>query len=332
MTQCNNTIWQLIGKKWIRIYKNKDCSYRRRQCMDDAKNKSLLTNTWFSQTEVPVVTPFPPKDTRKIVPKDYISRFPYHAICQIIGLYSDQKEYVSTGWLVDRRTVITAGHVLFPKDKALHLLDLEIRPGRFGKSSLGRHRAIARRAMENWEISRDMEEDIGAIRLDSPVDKRITPLNFRCILTDKIIRDKVIEEVNIVGYPIDRGREQSVCIFDCSKKSSPKTSIEKSRSQIYGAGNYPYYSSGITKLMYKDRKSKKPFNRLFYQIDTCSGQSGSPLYLRIPNNKGRNIVYVVGVHSANYKEYPGSMANSATLITPKAIKFINKFISTRGVI
>lgn len=100
--------------------------------------------------------------------------------------------------------------------------------------------------------------------------------------------------------------------------------IEETTASISG---YSEYDGGYNKLLTHDGSIKKFHDgRLFYQMDTDVGQSGSPIWVNeTPDN---SIPTALGVHAYNTEMTPKFLkieANSATALTREIVNLIGRW-------
>ncbi len=249
-------------------------------------------------------------DDRTPVPDP--TEIPYRRICQIS--YRTPRANSSrttprrgTGWLIGPRTLLTAGHVILDlsnrDDPELLSTDFRIAPGRTGKGSdgdavpYGLYRAARLSAHPRWLSDCDPEFDIGCIHLDRPVPGRVGYWGFAAF------DDAALEgaEVNIAGYPVEGPPEDP---------DGPPIPIKH---------------NGMKAFWHRNRIGRVTPQRLYYDVDTSSGQSGAPVWMRL---SAQEPPVAVGVHAYGFRDSDTGedRANSATRITPQLVQTIRRWI------
>jgi V8-like Glu-specific endopeptidase len=182
-----------------------------------------------------------------------VEDYPWRAICALRILAQNGRRYVGTGWLIGPRTVATAGHCVFMHDAGGWAKEIAVIPALDGE-----------REPRGKFASKTFRAVDGWIRNQS------TDSDYGVIQLDQPIGDEIgyfafgavsdsdVQSVdaNISGYPADRD----------------------------GASHQYYHARRILKA---NR------TRLFYDIDTVGGQSGSPIWIDL-GSRGR---VAIGVHT-----------------------------------
>lgn len=189
---------------------------------------------------------------------------PWRRICHLSIRARNGAQYVGTGFLIGKRTVITAGHCVFIHSAGGWPAYIDVAPGRnAGARPFGSVRAIQYRSVAGWVNSKSRDHDYGAIILPAN-----TPLNIQALggfgfgyWPDSQLQQRM---VNLSGYPGDGG------------KLGPD---REPGSQWWMA-----------------RQVKSVASRSFaYDIDTVGGQSGSPVWTL---HNGQRIV--LGIHTNGF--------------------------------
>lgn len=174
--------------------------------------------------------------------------------------------YVGTGWFINRRVVITAGHCVYLHDDRGWPDSIEVIPALDGSdSAFGSYSSKNFKSNDGWVRDRNSDYDYGAIVLESPATNEIGWFSFAAPPDTYLVSNIA----NISGYPADRDR----------------------------ATKQYYHSRNIV------RSSSR---RIYYQIDTYGGQSGSPIWM----NLGEGNRVAIGIHTTG-----GSTSNFGTRIT-----------------
>jgi V8-like Glu-specific endopeptidase len=168
-----------------------------------------------------------------------VTAFPWRAICSLQIRAQDGSRWIGTGWLIGRRTLITAGHCVYIHDRGGWASRIEVIPGRnAAERPFGSCTATSFRSVLGWTQKRRRTHDYAAIIL--PED---------CTYGDQLgyfglanLSDAALNQltVNLSGYPGDKP-----------------------------AGTQWFHSrqlSAVTPSV------------LTYEIDTAGGQSGAPVW------------------------------------------------------
>lgn len=218
---------------------------------------------------------------------------PLRMICSIEVTSSQHAppEAIGTGWLVGPRTVITAGHVLRWQGAGREALRVRVIPGR-DRDTMP-FKAFDAHVFHYHPLWAGLETDprgadIAAIRLAEPIGKRIGFFGVAA-LTDATLNGRV---VNIPGYPaLVEGHQVEAC------------------TELWWHANH------IKKL--------EP-TRIFYDVDTSGGQSGSPVMLWPDPTTAEAAPLVAGVHNRGDDDQDGH--NAAVRITPEMLTLISGWI------
>lgn len=191
--------------------------------------------------------------------------FPWNAICALKITAKNGAKYIGTGWLVSPRTVITAGHCVYMHDQGGWPRSIEVIPGMNDAARpFGSGVSTVFRSVQGWTQSKNRNYDYGAIILPANYRPGASTGAFGFTVKDDAYLKAAM--LNLSGYPGDKG------------------------------GNQQWFMA---------QKTKSVASRvLTYEIDTVGGQSGSPVWLKIGNQR-----FAVGVHTNG-----ASSGNSATRI------------------
>jgi glutamyl endopeptidase len=211
-------------------------------------------------------------DSRERAPDTRL--YPWRVMCSLLITAADNSPWIGTGWFISPRTLITAGHCVHIKGSNVPgrngwVKSVQVMPGRDGNSlPFGSVTSTVFRSVSGWINNGDQAFDYGAIILATPLGNTVGWLGLGVYPDAEILT--VIG--NISGYPND-------------KKDALKG------TQWYDA----------------KRIADVDGRRVFYEIDTFEGQSGSPVYRAIGQQR-----FAFGVHA-----YGGTKSNSGTRITPE---------------
>lgn len=211
--------------------------------------------------------------------------FPWRMICALQITGTNGIKGVGTGWFVGPRTLVTAGHCVHHPDLGGWATRIDVSPGRNGS-----------------EKPHGTVTSVKFSAFQPWVDDHKPEYDLGCIhlpaplgeqlgwFTVKSIPDAELSGygVNIAGYPADRGQGK----------------------ELY------HHANRILNVSEK---------RIFYDVDTYGGQSGSPAWVQVPGNEQP---IVVGVHAYGTGATPANLgieANSATRLIPGLVAQIAKW-------
>jgi glutamyl endopeptidase len=200
------------------------------------------------------------------IPVPIVTKNPWNQICALRITTADGLECVGTGWFIGPNTVMTAGHCVYIHDHGGWVKNIRIIPGMNGSDEPYESTSSTElRTTEGWRDQTDTNFDYGAILL--PDSRWGTAVGWFgfAALPDEELRRGT---ANISGYPYDLDR----------------------------ATRQYYHARQITQLSPQ---------RLFYDIDTYGGQSGSPIWFQTDQQ-----TFAIGVHTSG-----STSGNSGTRIT-----------------
>jgi glutamyl endopeptidase len=196
--------------------------------------------------------------------------YPWRAHASLLITAADNSQWIGTGWFIGPHTLMTAGHVVFIKGSGVPGRDgwvrnIKVMPGRNGASlPYGSVTSTNFRSVTGWTNSASGDENYDYGAIIIPTNLGNTVGWFGFGVYSDA--DIVASDGNISGYPGDKP-----------------------------AGTQWYDHHKIASV-----NSRK----IYYDIDTFGGQSGSALYRIINGNR-----FAMGVHA-----YGGATTNSATRI------------------
>jgi V8-like Glu-specific endopeptidase len=224
----------------------------------------------------------------------------FNMICQIAARSAAGDVMFGTGFLVGRRTVVTAAHVVRQQTANGNFSAKTVRvvPGRdVDELPYGGYEPEALFVHPGWMPAQAVGTDIAVIRLTQPVRpvaNAPTPGRLGLgALTDTALADR---RANIAGYPKSFG-------VGANQIPTPEQfkRLYWHENHIPRAGVHP--------------------DRLLHQIDTDHGQSGSPLVLMPTAADPFAGPTVVGIHTLG--EQPGVRLNVATRLTAALLRFVH---------
>lgn len=203
---------------------------------------------------------------------------PFRMICSLVIWHEGGLLNYGTGFLIGRRTLVTAGHCLMPFEGAPGIERIEIRPGRAGPREdmepflhrlgpiEGKHFSVH----EGWAANFDPRVDIGAIHLDKPIGDDLGW--FRVASRQPGGLNRVWGHVT--GFPGDK-------ITDGGKRATEMW----------------HHATPITAVADQ---------RVYYPADTFAGQSGAPVYVIDDDDRA----CVIGVHAYGTGPNAGDLAHN----------------------
>ena len=168
--------------------------------------------------------------------------YPWRCIASLRITANDGSAWIGTGWLVNRRLLLTAGHCVYMADHGGWVQQIEVIPGRQGDTfPSGSCIATAFRSVHGWIDDNNRDYDYGAIILgeDCRYGDTLGWLGYQVRTNDNLEN----LTVNISGYPGDKP-----------------------------AGTQWFLSGAIKSV------SDLTFE---YDIDTAGGQSGAPVWVML---------------------------------------------------
>jgi len=210
-------------------------------------------------------------DDRVKVAKSLLSGNPWRQICSLRIRSQSNQVYVGTGWFIGPKTLATAGHCVFLKNDGGWAKSIDVVPARFGNSKpFGKMTATRFSAVDGWTKDSSRDFDYGVIHLESGTVGDKIG-NFEVrSFADPLFKNMSLK---VSGYPADREQAQ-----------------------------FQYFHE-------RPVQQVSP-TRLFYDIDTFGGQSGSPIW----QDTKENGLVAVGIHTTG-----GISSNSGTRINDDVI-------------
>jgi V8-like Glu-specific endopeptidase len=136
-------------------------------------------------------------DRRRVTPT---TAAPWNRLCHLSILAANGQRYLGTGFFVNKRTVITAGHCVYPT-AAGWARQITVTQARDGTSTpYGSVTSSALRTVRGWAVNRRREYDYGAIILPRSYTQRVSSFAFAA-RSDAELRGR---KLNLAGYPGDK--------------------------------------------------------------------------------------------------------------------------------
>ena len=206
------------------------------------------------------------------------SSYPWRVNASLLITAADNSQWIGTGWFIGPHTLMTAGHVVFIKNSGV--------PGRDG-----------------WV--KNIKVMPGRNGATLPFGS-VTSTNFRSVTGWTGSGDQNYDYGAII-IPTQLGN--TVGWFGFGVYSDNE--LRESHGNISG---YPGAKPGGTQWYDHRNIASVNSRKVYYDIDTAGGQSGSAVY-RIINNAR----YAIGIHA-----YGGATTNSATrIVTPVFNNMVN---------
>jgi V8-like Glu-specific endopeptidase len=219
-------------------------------------------------------------DDRIQVGRGNMTTFPWSTIGRVWVLWKDGTQASGTGAMVNERTMLTTGDLLYSSTHGGFAAEVVFSPGQDGAALLDPflNTSFARSEYQpygevfgtqvtvfnNWINNADLDSDIGFVTLDRNIGNYTGWLGYGYNNNDSAFQGVI---ANNAGYPAE-----------------------------LVPGNYDmFYSSGTIQTV-------NPGN-FQSQIDVTAGESGSPLWLYTPAN-GNQIIYgVAAAGSATFNQF-----------------------------
>lgn len=234
---------------------------------------------------------FQPKDILPPGPdrRTYVFDTIYNPACAVCSLVLDMPggvQFGGTGFLIGRRTLVTAGHVLDDPQRGIAFRATVV-PGRrlilgppprvdapFGEASqIG---PDCFRISPRWANGKDTNFDYAAILL---------PQNI-------VFQDRYGLVAPVPYYSADDSVLLNKLVYNYGYPSNPIPNNAEGNAMIAAIGGEPPEMS--TMWMNAGPVTDSTDYRLFYDLDTSEGQSGSPILYW---DNGDKRYYAVGIHT-----------------------------------
>ena len=189
------------------------------------------------------------------------NRYPWAAICSLRITARNGSVWTGTGWLIGKRTVVTAGHCVYIHSAGGWAREIEVIPGRNGTARpFGSVKATSFRSVVGWTKKRRSSHDYGAIILPKDVGSKTGYFGYAAY-SDNTLKSMM---VNLSGYPGDkRGRLE---------------------------GTQWWHARRITRVSSRN---------VYYNIDTMGGQSGAPVWQLKKGKRYGVAIHATGSKTGN---------------------------------
>lgn len=188
---------------------------------------------------------------------------PYNTIAYLTIWYADGSFGRGTGFIIDRNSVLTAGHIV-NDEKEGWATSITVRPGANGAGNFpyGAFESTKFIAPTGWTKDRNINYDYGVININGTFPSSIGSFGYGVATTSNFSN----EFARVTGYP-----------------AHP---VDDAGKPLYTQW---YHSGTIDLPLTAPRK-------VYYAADTSGGQSGSPVYI-----PGQNIARAIhsGPHNNN---------------------------------
>lgn len=217
---------------------------------------------------------------------------PWRMICSLDITSQSGLPYVGTGWFAGPRTVITAGHCVYdPVELGGWASQIRVVPGRNGDAPIPLGEATSSNFSTTDRWLEAQDADFDYAAIHLDEDLGAEVGHFSVgFLTDAELQNRML---NVSGYPF-----------------SP------------GEGKAQYFHANRVKAV--------TARRIFYDIDTLGGQSGSPVWAYLD---GSDEPVVVGIHAYGMGGVPAGLnvvANSGPRVLPEVLNVIREWLNQGG--
>ena len=213
---------------------------------------------------------------------------PWRMLCSLEIESNNGLQYIGTGWFAGPRTVITAGHCVYDQfELGGWARSITVIPGRNGESVAPFGRAESSNFSTTDRWLDAQDPDYDYAAIHLSEDLGTAVGSFGIgVLPESDLQNRL---VNISGYPVSPGN---------------------GRSQYFHANRIKAVTA----------------RRVFYDIDTMGGQSGSPVWAYLDDSENPTVI---GIHAYGVGGVPAGLnvvANSGPRVLPEVLQLINEWI------
>ncbi|UHD16362.1 trypsin-like serine peptidase [Thiocapsa bogorovii] len=215
---------------------------------------------------------------------------PWRMICALEITSQNGSTYTGTGWFAAPRTVITAGHCVFdPVELGGWAKSIKVIPGRDDDDEpFGSAKSARFSTTDTWLATQAEAPDFDYAAIHLDADLGSKVGTFGIgVLPDAELSSRL---VNVSGYPVSPGN-----------------------------GRQQYFHANRVKAVTP--------RRVFYDVDTIGGQSGSPVWAYLDGNS--EVPTVVAIHAYGVGGVPANLhvvANSGPRILPDVMDVLKGWI------
>ncbi len=213
---------------------------------------------------------------------------PWRMLCSLEIESKHGFQYIGTGWFAGPRTVITAGHCVYDEFELQGWAkSITVIPGRNGETSAPFGRAESSDFSTTDRWLEAQDPDFDYAAIHLSQDLGTSVGTFGIgVLPESDLQNRL---VNVAGYPVSPGN-----------------------------GRSPYFHANRVKAV--------TGRRLFYDVDTMGGQSGSPVWAYLDDSQNPTVV---GIHAYGIGGVPAGLnvvANSGPRVLPEVLELIREWI------
>ncbi|MEZ4733756.1 MAG: trypsin-like peptidase domain-containing protein [Caldilineaceae bacterium] len=201
---------------------------------------------------------FPPDDRVRV---EKTSAWPYSVHGHMIMRFPNGQVYIGSGTMVNRHHVLTAGHCVFSQEDGGWATSIQFNAGQDENLlPFGSAMAVRLLSVRGWTEDQDSAWDMGMLILDRELGQQTGWFGLATFDSANKLLNK---QVNVTGYPGDKGGEQMWTHADVIKSVTD--------------------------------------DRFFYTIDTMGGQSGSGVWSVFAGHQGEKVagIHTTGSASGN---------------------------------
>ncbi|MEO1031351.1 MAG: trypsin-like peptidase domain-containing protein [Bacteroidota bacterium] len=187
--------------------------------------------------------------------------WPYRTHGHMVMKFPNNKVYIGSGTIINKRHVITAGHCIYSSRDGGWAKSVMFYPAQNDNNlPYGGIPVVQLWSVKGWTEKNDRNWDFGMLRLNQDISKKTGHLG---IIAYRDHRRLLRHRVNVTGYPGDKGGKQMWTHADVIKSTSAQ--------------------------------------RIIYNIDTMAGQSGSGVWSKFENHPPYHVcaIHTAGHTSGN---------------------------------